>query len=302
MMPFFILAAVIPLSGCRAIQHGQILGRDLASAAPELQALPPDSDFGAAPLPGSTRVFQVRELRRIAAENRIQADFSQDVCFVWRMRQLSRESVAEAMRKALAPRNVRIEILDQSSWPAPDGELCFARSGMSLGSGGVALWRGYVSYASTRRFEVWARARISVKETHFTTTEKLVAGHPLVAVQLKSESYDGALTREEPFTAIEQVLGMIPKFDISAGTMLSRQLLDVPHDIERGDPLTVVAEIGRARVEAACVAEESGRAGSIIAVHNARTGRRFRVVVQARGKAVVLSTDALGLFAEDVRQ
>ncbi len=302
MMLFFMLAVVTPLGGCRAIQHSQILGQDLASAVPALQGLPPSSDFGSAPLPGSTRVFQVRELKRIAAENRIQADFSQDVCFAWSMKPLTRQAIADAITKTLAPRHVQIEILDQSSWPAPEGEICFPRSSMSLEAGGVALWRGYISYASTRRFEIWAKARVLVQETHFMTVEKLVAGQPLTASQLKSEFYNGALTREEPFTSIEQVLGMIPKFDIPAGTMLTRQLLNVPHDIERGDTLTVVAEIGRARVEATCIAEESGRTGSIISVHNARTGRRLRVIVQAKGKAVLAVPDALGLIAEDRRR
>jgi flagella basal body P-ring formation protein FlgA len=302
MMLLLMLAAVTPLDGCRAIQHDQILGRDLATAVPALQTLASESVFGPAPLPGNTRVFQIRELRRIATENRIQADFAQDVCFVWATKPLSRDSLVEAMTKALLPRQVRIEILDQSAWPAPDGEIYFPRSSMSLGAGGIALWRGYISYAPARRFEIWARARISVKETHFIAAEKLVAGQRLAPIQLKSESYDGAFTREEPFMAMDQILGMMPKFDIPAGTMLTRQLLDIPHDIERGDTLTVVSEIGRARVEAECIAEQSGRAGSVIAVHNARSGRHFRVIVQAKGKAVVASSDALGLIAEDLRR
>jgi flagella basal body P-ring formation protein FlgA len=95
---------------------------------------------------------------------------------------------------------------------------------------------------------------------------------------------------------------MISKFDIPAGTTLTRQLLDIPHDVERGDTLTVISAIGRARVEAECIADQSGRAGSIIAVHNARSGRRFRVLIQAKGRAVVASSDALGLIAEDLRR
>lgn len=302
MMLLFLLAAVTPVNGCVTLQHDHIFGRDLAAAASAFAALSPDSDFGPAPLPGSTRVFPVRELKRIAAEWKIQAAFSNDVCFVWATKPLSREELIAAMTKALEPRQVKIEIQDQSSWPAPEGEICFPRSSMSLSSAGIALWRGYVSYASTRRFDIWVRARISVKENHLVTTEKIASGHSLSINQLKSDPYDGVLTRDEPFTSVDQVLGLIAKFDLSAGTLLTKQMLDLPRDIERGGTLTVIAETGHARVEAQCIAEESGRAGDIIPVHNARSGRRFRALIQAKGRAVVASTDALGLVAEDVNR
>ena len=302
MMLLFLLAAAAPLSACVAIQHDHILGRDLAVAAPALAGLSPDADFGPAPMPGSTRVFPVRELKRVAAEHSIQGDFSNNVCFVWATRPVSRDELVKAMTKSLAPRQVTIEVLDQSSWPAPAGEICFPRTSLTLSSTGSALWRGYIGYSSRHRFDIWVRARISVKENHLVTTEKIAAGQPLSIAQLKEEPYNGILTREEPFTAAEQVLGLIPKFDLSAGTLLTRSLLDLPHDVERGDALIVVAESGRARVEAQCIAEENGRAGDIISVRNSRSGRRFRALVQAKGKAVVAFTDALGLIAEDVNR
>jgi flagella basal body P-ring formation protein FlgA len=302
MMLFLLLAATAPMSGCVALQHDHILGRDLAAAVPAFAALSPESDFGLAPLPGSMRVFPARELKRIAVERGIQAGFANDVCFVWVAKPLTQGALLDAMTKSLAPRRVSIEILDQSSWPAPIGDICLPRSSMSLSSAGIALWRGYVNYAGTRRFDIWVRARISVKENHLVTIAKIPAGHVLSATQFKSDPYDGAFKRDEPFTDADQVVGLIAKFDISPGTLLTKRLLDVPHDIERGDALTVIAETGRARVEAQCIAEESGRAGDIIPVHNARSGRRFRVLIQARGKAVIASSDALGLIATDVNR
>ncbi len=247
-------------------------------------------------------MFPAQELRRIAAQRGIKGSFVNDVCFVWATKPLSRDSLIAAMKNTLAPRQVNIDILDQSSWPAPNGDIYFPPSSISFTSAGIVVWRGYVSYAATHRFDIWARARITLKEIHLVTTERIVAGHPLSITQLRAEPYDGVLTRDQPFTAAEQVLGFIPKFDLSAGTLLTRQVLDVPHDVERGDTLTVVAETGRARVEAECIAEESARAGDIIPVHNARSGRRLRVLVEARGKAVVASSDALGLIAEDVKR
>ena len=95
---------------------------------------------------------------------------------------------------------------------------------------------------------------------------------------------------------------MITKFDLPAGTLLTKRLLEAPHDVERGDSLVVIAETGRARVEAQCIAEENGRTGDIIRVVNARSGRHFRALIEGKNKAVIASTDALGLIAEDVKR
>lgn len=247
-------------------------------------------------------MFPIRELKRIAAEQKIQADFSKDVCFAWATKPLNRDALMMAMKKTLEPRRVTIEILDQSSWPAPNGEICFPRSSMTWSSEGTVLWRGYISYSLTRRFEIWVRARISVEEDHFVTIERIAAGRALSITQVKTEPYNNILTREKLFTAADQFIGMVTKFDLFAGTLLTKQLLDAPHDIERGDSLIVIAESGRARVEAQCIAEESGRAGDIIRVENSHSGRHFRALVAGKGKAIVASTDALGLIAEGVKR
>ena len=298
----WVAALTAPHGGCVAIEHDRILGADLRIAVPAFDPLPPDADFGPAPIPGNTRVFSVRELKRIAAERHIQSDVSNDACLVWVTKPLFSDALLPEMKKSLGPRTVKIEILDQSSWPVPNGEIAFPRSSLSLGADGIGLWRGYVTYAANRRFSIWVRARISVKENRLVTTEKIAAGHALSFAQFRIEPYDGPLTREEPFTADSQVVGKVAKFDIPGGTLLTRQLIEAPHDVERGETLSVLCQTGHARVEAQCIAEESGRAGDVISVHNARTGRHLRALVQSKGKALVISGDALGLIAEEENQ
>lgn len=302
MMLFLLFAVAATANTCVPIEHDRILGSDLALAAPVLQGLAANSDWGPAPLPGSTRVFPIRDLKRIAAVSHMEADFSSDACFAWRTSPLSPDELKVAMKKALAPRAVQIEVLEQSLWPAPKGEICFPAASLNLGANGIVLWHGYVNYAANHRFDVWVRARITVKENHLVTIDKITAGRPLSLIQLRSESYDGPLTREDPVTTAQDAIGMIAKFDLAPGTLVTHRVLDLPHDVERGDALTVIAEAGHARVEAQCIADESGRAGDIIPVHNARSGRHFRALVQAKGKAVVASTDALGLLAEDTHR
>ena len=177
MMLLLLLAATAPSSSCVAIEHDHISGRDLALAAPALAALSPDSDFGP-PFPGSMRVFPVRELKRIAAEQKIQADFSKNVCFTWATKPLNRDDLLLAMKKSLEPRRVTIEILDQSSWPAPNGDICFSPSSMTFGSEGDVLWRGHISYSLTRRFDIWVRARIWFKRIISSQLKKLPPAVP----------------------------------------------------------------------------------------------------------------------------
>lgn len=298
-LPLLFVTAASLTNSCISIEHDRILGEDLRQAVPAFSSLPADADFGPAPIPGNVRIFPVYELKRIATERQIDAQFSNGICVVWATKPLTQDVLLDAMKKSLAPRTAKIEILDQSSWPAPKGEISFPRSSFSLSAAGVAFWRGYITYATNRRLNIWVRARILVKEHHFVTTENVAAGHGLSPADFQMAAYDGPLTREEPFTAADQVIGQVAKFDIPAGTLLTQQLLEAPLEVERGDTVTVLSETGHARVEAECIAEERGRAGDVITVHNARTGRHLRALVQGKDKALVVSGDALGLIAEE---
>src|SRR5579875_1383116 len=147
-LPLFLAAAISRGNGCIAIEHNRILGADLRQAVPAWNILPADADFGAAPVPGNVRVFALGELKRIAAEHRLIADVSNEVCFVWATKPLSDDALVAAMKASLAPRPVKIEILDRSRWPAPAGPISFPRTSFSLSAAGVTLWRGYVTYGS----------------------------------------------------------------------------------------------------------------------------------------------------------
>lgn len=302
MMLLLLALAVAPGSACVPIDHEHILGRDLARANSAFTALPTDMDLGLAPAVGTARVMPARELQRIADAHAIRAQFSDDVCFSWATRPLSIEAIAHAMEKALLPRRVHVDVLDQSSWPVPDGDVVFHPSGLTFGLNGIAFWRGYVNYGLSRHFSVWARVRVTVQENHLFAADKIEAGEQFSAAKLRAEAYDGVLTREDPFTDLRDLNGQIAKFDIAPGALITRPMARVPHTVERGDAVTVTSTRGSARVEAQCIADESGGMASVITVHNARTGRRLRVLVEAKNKAILASDDALGLTTEGPNQ
>jgi flagella basal body P-ring formation protein FlgA len=299
MMLEFLLAAAMQPSVCQPISSDRIYGRDLAAARPAFTALPPDLPVGFAPLPGLERVFHPAELRHIAQANHLRTEISGDTCFAWVMAAPSREIILMAMNRALQGRQVRLEILEQSLSPAPKGELVFPLSGLSGFSAEPVVWRGYVVYAANRRFDIWARVRISVQENHLIAREPLHAGQLVRETQLDVQGYQGPLSRQNPLTDLDQAIGMIPRFDVSMGTVLTKALLSTPSEVERGDTVDVIVQTDGTRIEAQGIAEQAGRAGAVITIRNAKTGRKFRARIEGKGKVLVVPGGPVGLVGEE---
>ncbi len=195
-----MLAMLMQPSVCKVIAADWIRGSDLANALPAFSALPPDLKISLSPLPGQTRIFHPAELRRLAIANHLKATAAGDVCFSWKLSPVTPDSFEAAMKATLAGRNPRIEILDRSLIPAPEGEIVFPWRGLGADSAAGAIWRGYVSYAGTRQFPIWARVRITINEKRVLAASVLHFGDTVQADGLRVEAYTGGLPREEPIT------------------------------------------------------------------------------------------------------
>ncbi len=88
---------------------------------------------------------------------------------------------------------------------------------------------------------------------------------------------------------------MVARFEIRAGTVLTSRLLEAPKEVERGDTVSVLVQAPGARIEAAGVAEQSGARGSLIVVRNAKSGKKFRALVEDQDKVVVIPQAPIGL-------
>jgi len=296
-----LLLVLAPAPACRPVQSERIYGRDLALALPAFSPLAPDLELGFAPAPGGQRVFHPAELRRIALANHIEgaAGISADVCFAWPMAVPARQDILAAMKQTLKGRNARIEIVNQSLLPAPNGQLVFPSSGLCGFSAEPVIWRGYVLYGVNRRFSIWARARVLVSESRLVATGTLTAGEPVRADQVRVDPYDGPLSRQDPIVDLKDAMGMVARFDIPAGTLLVKNMLDKPEEVERGDTVEVIVETASTHIEAQGVAEQAGRTGAVITVHNAKTGRKFRARVEAKDQVLVVPGGPAGLVAEE---
>ncbi len=293
-----LLATALSTAACHPINSERIYARDLAVALPVFQSLSPELEIGYAPAPGQQRVFHIAELRHIALANRLQADISENVCFAWSTEVPSRERISAAMYATLKGRNPNIEILDQSLLPAPKGEVVFPLSGLCGFSAEPVIWRGYVTYGTNQRFSIWARARVSVKETRLVVVEDLIAGQAVGLNQLRVDSYQGPLSRQDTVTELNEAVGMMARFDVAAGTVLTKNMLEKPKEVERGDTVAVIVETGLTRIEAEGVAEQAGRMGAVIIVRNAKSGSKFRARVEQKDRVLVVPGGPFGLVTE----
>jgi flagella basal body P-ring formation protein FlgA len=189
----------------------------------------------------------------------------------------------EAMQKEIPA--AHIELLDFSRQPAPEGELIFPVSGLRQSPSG-GYWTGFVKYAGTRRFVLWARVKVKVAAERVVAGQDLKPGIPLDAALLRVE------TREEAPAAgfagtIEEVAGKVPRRAIAAGAALRTEWLEPAKAVLRGETVQVEAFLGGARLKLECVAQASGAIGETIPVQNPTSKRSFPARVESKGRVVV---------------
>ena len=279
MMPL----AALTLTGCLAVGAGadRILAGDLAAAIPGLTAPSPGVPVSLAPEPGLQRVFRVPELHRLAGSLHWEVEPAADICFERPVSPPDPARLLAAMQKAVP--QAAITILDYGRRPLPDGEIEFPANGLRPGAGG-ALWAGYVHYAGTRRFALWARVKALVTVSRLIAAVDLEPGKPIAAGQVRAE------TRQEfPLAASflqsgGEAIGKWPRVLIHAGTAMRAETLENPQEVARGDTVIVDVRDGGAHLTFEARAEASGAVGETIPVLNPASHKRFPARVEGKGR------------------
>ena len=282
MMPL----AELFLAGCLAASAGSdwVLARDLAPGFPGLAAVNPETPLAPAPLAGVRRVFRIAELRRLALGLKVEAAPEQDICIERKTSPLDPATVLEALRRQLP--QARIEIVEYSRQPVPEGDLEFPLSGLR-GTAADGFWSGCVRYAGGRRFPVWVKVKALVPEARVVAATALVPGRRIEAGQLRLETGEYFPQPGAMAASVEEVAGQASRVAVARGVAIRRQWLDSPREIARGDSVLVLAQVGGARLELECVAEAPGSTGQSIPVRNPATGKRFVARVEGKGRASV---------------
>ena len=111
-----------PAQGCIKVEGDRILGSDMARADAAYAALPAGFVAGFSPFPGTRRVLDARLLAGIARSHGIPLETAAPLCFERATRVLEESQLQPALERALG-QGTRVEIVDFSRYPVPDGEL-----------------------------------------------------------------------------------------------------------------------------------------------------------------------------------
>lgn len=290
-----LILAIHPAPACVQVSGESILVRDLAGAVPALAALPPDEVLGYTPAPGARRLVSRRELARLAERHGLRLEPGPGLCVERAARLLSREELEAALRAALkeaAPEGMpeaRLELLEFSRYPVPEGELEFKRAGLPAPPrvGIPVIWRGRVRYGGSRSVPVWARVRLAVAGLGVIAIENLRSGRPIEAHQVRVGPLEWFPFSEAPAREAAQVIGRAPRHAIPAGKPVLAGALMPAHQVERGETVTVEVSSGAARLSLQARAESGGSAGDSLVLRNPSSGRTFAGRVEEGGKVVV---------------
>jgi flagella basal body P-ring formation protein FlgA len=274
-------------SVCLAVHGESILAGDLAVANPVFASLDPQLIMGPSPMAGARRDYRSLELASLVRRHSLPSTALHEVCFEWPTQPLVVRLLAEAMARVLECDAGAVEIIEQSRFPTPPGELVFAREDLVQvpGSGGrLQLWRGFVRYGTARRFPVWARVRIALPAVRIVALATLLAGQPIQEEQLERRVAADASVGGVFAVSVNEVAGRVAATRIEPGTAIRIADLKLKPDVAAGDEVQLEVRNGGMRVYGVARAEQSGRLGDTIPVTNLQSSAHFRARVEGKDR------------------
>jgi flagella basal body P-ring formation protein FlgA len=275
-----ILFPQILLAGCLALRaaSGLITAGDLAAEFPGLETVPPDTALALAPWPGVARVMRIAELDKIAARLRVEPP-RREICVQEQVAPPDPGRMLAAMQAVLP--EARIEILDFSHRPIPEGNLEFSRGGLREGPAGC-FWSGNVRYATNRLFPIWARVAVSAKLPRVIATADLEPGRDITLDLVREETRDVFPLAAFPQSAA-QIVGQSARVFIRAGSVIRADQLEAAKQVRAGETVRVDVWNGAAHLKLDARAEASGFLGQTISVRNPESQKRFLARVEGKG-------------------
>ncbi len=289
----FLLAVAV---GCLTVDGDTIRAGDVARVVPEFASVPADTALVFAPSFGVRRQMAPSDLNRIAVRHGLHVVQAPALCFERPTGFLDAQGVTEAIRSALAEtNNFRLEILDFSRYPVPRGKLEFQKAGLTKTPSGKdrgLVWRGKVLYGNHRSHPIWARIRIAMERHGVRAVTDLIAGKPIEASQVKVETWEGNPFDPEPAQNPGDVVDLVPRSRISAGSPVMPGQLVAPPLVTRGEQVAVEVRSGAAQLRLEGKAQKAGKQGEMITIRNPTSGKTFSGRVDGKGRVVVTAGGA----------
>lgn len=265
---------------------GDITAADLAPEFPGLATVPPDTALALAPAPGVARVLHLAELEKIAGRLHLEAPPG-EICIQRTVKPPDPARMLAAMQAVLP--DARIEILDFSRRPIPEGDLEFPRAGLREGPSGC-YWSGNVRYAGSRLFPIWARVAVRVKLQRVVAAADLQPGQEVTGDLVRVETRDAFPSSGDFPQSADQVTGRSPRVSIRAGTAIRADQLEAPKEVRNGATVRVDVWSGAAHLKLDARAEGSGTLGQTIPVRNPNSQKRFLARVEGKDRVSVGSS------------
>jgi len=205
---------------------------------------------------------------------------------------LDADAVMRAMMKTLAARpehaDAKIEIVDLSRFPVPEGEMEFEWKGLTPPAAGqsTARWRGVVRHNVDHIYSIWAVVRLTVPCKRVIATQTLRPDEPIVASQLQEEAYDG-FPSESCNESIGQVVGKVVTRTVSANLPIARGMLAPPAAVLKGEQATAEYHGSAVWLSLPVIVERSGRIGETIPVRNPVSHKILLAQVTGQGKVSI---------------
>ena len=286
-----LMAGVLFGEPCEAVNGDRITMADLGRVIPAFQALDPGIIVGYTPAPGLERIFTATHLKRLMRKHGVAEEEAPRACFTRLTEPLTEERLLPALRAALGGDYCDLEVVAFSQQPAPRGELHFELSRLRVPLGGTPetplLWRGSVEYGERRSMSVWVRVLATVYRREVVALRDLSAGEPIRKENVEERTIAALPEPGWEQANIQAVVGGLPRRTIPAGQAVSRSLIAMPNDVERGEIILVEVIGGAAYLRFEAKADSSGRRGDRILVVNPGSGKRFPAVVSGPRKVEV---------------
>ncbi|HLX46136.1 MAG TPA: flagellar basal body P-ring formation chaperone FlgA [Bryobacteraceae bacterium] len=293
-IPILLAVAVSEPEQCQAIDREYILARDVAAMVPAFAQLSVDFSLGYVPLSGEPRILKGTDLQNIAKNRGVEmATAPADVCFKRRTFVPSSDQLRDAMMAGIGIPDAKIEITSASQHRAPSGDVVFPRAGLQFTENQLdkyikdVLWRGYVRYGEDRRFDIWAKVRITATMTRVVAAANIPAGKPIQAGQLRLETGEDSPLDETVVRSLEEATGFVAKTPLHKASVIRKNQIERAPDVARGDVVTVHVFEGAAHLSMEGRAQQDGVKGASILVRNPSSGKDFRAQVTGKDQVTI---------------
>lgn len=133
-----------------------------------------------------------------------------------------------------------------------------------------------ISCSGERPWRMYVPARIEIHGPALVANRALARGERLTPHLVRTETVQVNASRRGVITQAAQISGMMVRRPVSAGTVLTPDLLEAPNAIERGDHVVITARSGSFSVSTRGKALASASVGEQVLVKNLRSERTVK--------------------------